>query len=132
MKKVKKIAFLDHGIFPGHTCFCVGYNYDEIIFELNKMYGRKKDRFWVTGIMDDKELIDSGDNFGLRREIENLKTGERKDFYYVILKKWEWSDEDYCKLAHEFLHICQFFLKRVLDRNKEIEGEAYFHTHLMG
>jgi hypothetical protein len=34
-------------------------------------------------------------------------------------------------LAHEMLHVCQEFLPDFLNRNDEMEAEAYFHSYLM-
>jgi hypothetical protein len=34
-------------------------------------------------------------------------------------------------LAHEVLHLCQEFLPNFLNRDEEMEAEAYFHSHVM-
>ena len=34
-------------------------------------------------------------------------------------------------LAHEMLHVCQEFLPQFLNRDEEMEAEAYFHSYLM-
>lgn len=52
-------------------------------------------------------------------------------FYIYIGEEFKFTDYEYCKLAHEVLHICQFLLPDFLDRNREFESEAYLHTHLM-
>lgn len=131
----KFIEFINHGCYPGFTMFSCGFKYDEIISELKKMYKttkeEEKDQHWLIALQGDKVLIDGGTKFGLRRVIENTKTGETKDLFYIILDEFKFEDYDYLALAHECLHICQFFLPNILDRNKEIEAEAYFHSHLM-
>ena len=37
----------------------------------------------------------------------------------------------YATLSHELLHLCQTFLPRYLNRNVELEAEAYFHSNLL-
>jgi len=108
--------------------FSCGFEYDEIM----KLLKQKKAEHWDTGISGDKELIDKGNWFGLRRVIENSKTKESKTLFYIIIKEtFDFKDYSYCKLAHEVLHICQFFLPDCLDRNREYECEAYLHTRIM-
>jgi hypothetical protein len=127
-KSNKIIRYLNTGIFPGTVMFSCGFDYDFII----KFYKKHKATDWLSGLEGDKNLIDGGNYFSLYRELYNTKTGESKHLYYIILKKqFTFTDYEMCVLAHEIVHICQFFLKDILDRNKEIEAEAYLHTHLM-
>lgn len=127
-KSYKYISWLDTGIFPATVMFSCGFEYDEIVRQLKS----KNASDWLRGISEDKQLIDSGSWFALKRTLENSKTGCRKNLYYIILKhNFDFKDDSYCKLAHEVLHICQFFLPDCLDRNREIEAEAYLHTHIM-
>lgn len=119
---MKVIEWFDTGIFPATVLFSCGFSYDELIKELNK----NKATDWAYGISQDKELIDGGCWFGLKRTFKN-----KSHFYIIITEKFKFEDEHYCKLAHEILHICQFFLPDVLDRDREIEAEAYLHTYLM-
>lgn len=127
-KSYKVLHWLNTGIFPATVMFSCGFEYDEII----KMLKQKKAEHWLYGLSEDKELIDKGNYFSLRRVIENSKTKESKTLFYIILKEdFKFTDFEYCKLAHEVLHICQFFLPDCLDRNREYECEAYLHTHIM-
>lgn len=127
-KSLKILHWLDHGIFPGSTLLIHGFTYDETFALLQK----KKAFDWAAGIKFDKEAIDGYNYAAMRRDVENPRTGEKKTCHYIYIKEqFKFTDYEYCKLAHEVLHICQFFLKDCLDRNIEIEGEAYFHTHLM-
>ena len=41
------------------------------------------------------------------------------------------SPENMRTLAHECLHVCQEFLPQFLNRDEEVEAEAYFHSYLM-
>lgn len=129
MKKVVKCLYwFDMGIFPGTVCFSCGFSYEEIMKEFSK----KKAFGWDIALSTDKQLIESGNWFGLKRVMENKKTGKEIEFYYIILKNtFTFSDEDFIKLSHEVLHICQFFLPDILNRDKETEAEAYLHTYLM-
>jgi len=52
-------------------------------------------------------------------------------FYIILTEEFDFSDYAYCKLAHEVLHICQFILPDILNRDREYECEAYLHTHIM-
>lgn len=124
----KIIEFLDTGIFTPVVMLSIGFSYDEIIKELTKM-GAKE---WILGLSDDKEHIDRAHALCLYRSFENTKTGKWIRLYYIILKKpFDYSTDDYVVLAHEIVHACQFISDGIFDRNKEIEAEAYLHSHLM-
>lgn len=135
-KKVENISgkmfFLDTGIYPGTILVAYNMKYDDIINELN--IEGSDSSYWLLGIEEDQELIDNKTSsaLALSRTIVNDKLNETKKLYYIILKKpFEYTDEDYCVLAHEVLHICQFHLPDLLNRNNEFESEAYLHTYLM-
>lgn len=137
-KNIKIIDFIQFGIFPGTILLSVGNSYDELIETINKEYksGRWKKDFgeplWSLGISEDKEFIDKGYCFALKRELFNKSKNLDKTLFYIILKdQFDFSDQSMCTLAHEVLHICQFYLPDVLDRNKEHEAEAYLHSHIM-
>ena len=53
--------------------------------------------------------------------------------FFLFAPPFEDRPEWYIAAAHECLHLCQFALPLLgtFDRNMEIEGEAYLHTHLM-
>jgi hypothetical protein len=126
--KVKVLKWIKMGMYPASICFSCGFSYDEIVIILKK----KKAIGWATAISEDRYLINNGTAFALRRILENKKTGKSITYFYIILKdSFDFSDRSYCKLAHEVLHICQFFLPDVLDRNREFESEAYLHTFIM-
>lgn len=116
------------GMFNGTLCFCVGFKYDELI----EMFKKKKAVGWDIALRDDRKLISEAFAVAMGRTLENQKTGKKIQYYYLYLRDcFDFSDYSYCVLAHEILHICQFFLPEVLDRNKEHEAEAYLHTWLM-
>ena len=137
-KKVKKVlGFLDLGISPGTVLFSCGFTYKELTTLLDKNYksGRwplhKGVASWYLGISQEEELLGKGGNFGMSRTIEHPKHGEVKLYYILLTKEFDFSDDSMAILAHEILHIIQFHLPDILNRNKEIEAEAYTHTHLM-
>lgn len=134
--KNKTIAFLNMGNYPGTVMFSVGFSYPELIKQLQKNYKtgywKPEDgcKMWLQAIENDKEL-NKDTWFALHRKLYHKKFPEKNLFYILILRPFDFSDGDMCKLAHECLHICQFYLPDILDRNREIEAEAYLHTHLM-
>lgn len=125
-KKYEGMSWLNHGCYPGFTMFSFGMEYDGIM----AMLKRKKAIDWITGISESKELINNGHNFALKRRVQN-KEGENITLFYIIIKEFNFTDIDYCILAHEVLHIVNFSLQQLLNRDDEFEAEAYFHTHLM-
>jgi len=126
-KQVKLLHWLNTGIFPANIVFSCGFGYDEIM----KLLKQKKADNWHEGLLHDKSLIDGGGWFALSRTVEK-KEGAYVHLYYIILKyDFEFTDYDYCRLAHEVLHICQFMLPDILNRDREYECEAYLHTHIM-
>lgn len=125
---MKHLAWLNTGIFPATIMFSCGFKFDELITLLK----RKKTDHWYKAIENDKKLIDKGSYFALHRIMDNLKTGESRNYFYIIItEEFKFTDFEMCKLAHECLHICQFMLKDFLDRDREFECEAYLHTHIM-
>lgn len=127
-KVVKVMEWLNNGCYPGFVMFSCGFTYDQVVAELKK----KKATDWLYGIQDDKKLIESGNWFGLARYVENTKTGSKMSLFYIIItEEFKFDDYDYCRLAHEVLHICQFFLKDLFDMEREYESVAYYHTHIM-
>jgi hypothetical protein len=128
----KLIQWIPMGMFPAYVMLSVGFTYDEIMKELGKL-NSKDAECWKLGLSEDATLINDGNWFALRRTVTNRKNPKKtKTMHYVIFKeRFDFSDLSMCKLAHEVLHICQFFLRDVLDRDREIEAEAYLHTYLM-
>lgn len=134
-KKNHFIDFINMGCYPGCVLFCHGYTADEFIATLKKLYktgewkAEKGAQTWLLGI-EDYDFKD-GKYWALRRVLEHPKYGKKICHYILIFDDFKFTDEEMCKLAHECLHICQFYLPDVLERDKEIEAEAYLHTHLM-
>lgn len=143
-KKLKKapvipgshFEFLNTGIFPATVLFIHGLQYEEIMRRLLDIPATHWE--WHAALKEEPEqkFIEQGSYMAMRREIitRTLPNGEvdtRMCFYIIIKPKFKFTDYEFCKLAHEVLHICQYVLVDILDRNKEQEAEAYLHTHLM-
>jgi hypothetical protein len=129
MKKSKKvIKWINTGIFPMDVMLSVGFSYDEIVKHLKTI----KADGWLRAIAEDRNLFTEGSGFALKRTVTDAKNGKSVRYFYLILpSQFDFTDYAYCILAHEILHICQFMLPDMLDRNLEHEAEAYLHTHLM-
>lgn len=128
-KITRLIRFIDFGIFPGTVCFSVGFTIPELI----EQFGKKKYKDYspyLTAFKDrdvglhEAKFLSGYDSITEGKNVTNV--------YFIVLKdRFLFRDESYVILAHEVLHICQFFLKRILVREKEIEAEAYLHSYIM-
>ena len=125
------LKFLDTGIFPGTVLFCYNYTYDKLIERLHKVEKQYGSTGWSVGIEYDKDLMEKTQKLAMKREVNHPDFGERTLFYIWWTDEFKFEDYDYYALAHECLHICQFYLPDLLERNREFEAEAYLHTHLM-
>lgn len=124
----KTLTWLNMGCYPGYTLFIHNFTVDEVLAQLKK----RKSKDWYQGVLQNRTTFDSANFLAIGTELLNDKTGESVKLYYIMLKKeFDFSDYHYSVLAHEVLHICQFYLPAILDRNREYEAEAYLHTHLM-
>jgi hypothetical protein len=127
-----------------------GYNCEEVLEWYNDAYGKpeskklsdikefyKNKEAYIQFITDNRDEIDGLDKDGNRigagvyiyRESPNKNCKLR-----MIILKYGFSPtnpENMRTLAHEMLHVCQEFLPQFLDRNEEMEAEAYFHSYLM-
>ena len=127
MSEYKRVlSWLNFGSFPGSVLFANGYEYDELIENLK----RKRCGDWIKALKPSEDLARQAKNLTIVQEMVDDK-GTYQYFFLLMQKPFEFTDEDYCILAHECLHLCQFHLSAVLNRNKEYEAEAYTHTHLM-
>lgn len=134
---MKGLFWLDTGIFPATVMLSHGYDYKGIQKALKntlkkKGVDKKQIGLWSMGAENRQKEINESKYLAFSVEVKNSKSGANVNLYYIVLKKkFKFTDYDYCILAHEILHICQFFLPQVLDREREIEAECYLHTHLM-
>ena len=123
-KKKKSFTFIKNGIFHGYILFSCGYSYDEILAKLKKAeYNDWHDAFDDA---ETKELLDKSKYCATSFYDKEVK-------YSIIFfrDKFSFNNFDYIALAHEIIHLIQFNLVEYLDRNKEHECEAYFHSYFM-
>lgn len=122
MKKSFRGTFsINFGTFPGNVAVCVGVKYKDII----RQYKKEKLKGYIKAIKHDKDLIDNCYGLAIHRAYK------KKNYYYIILKEpFAFKDEQYMTLTHELLHVIQFHLPDILDRNREYEAEAYTLNHL--
>lgn len=131
-KKIQIIDWLDFGSFPGTILFIVGHDYNSAIKYLKKNF---KKSFWESAWPEALEEIKSKfdekiDGFAGRYVMTHKSKGEQITMI-LCLKNFNFTDGDYSVLAHEILHLINFELKTLLDRDREHEAEAYTHTHIM-
>lgn len=112
---------INFGIFAGLIAFTCGYT----LKELKSHYKKNDGKIWLEGL---KQLEFPNTCRGMAVEVKVKGTY----LYYLIIRDpFTFTDDEYCTLAHECIHLVQFRLKDVLDRDREFECEAYLHTHLM-
>ena len=119
----KIITYLNFGSFPGVIQFSSGFTYDEI---MDTLKGKKHSKYWREALKTEKEFIDSGKYFAIKREIDGFQY-----FFLILTDQFDFSDEHMIILAHEVLHLLQFNLPKLLNRDEETEAEAYTHSHIM-
>lgn len=130
MRGVKALAILNTGIFPNPVLFSCGHTYEELL----KILARKKQKYWIQGLMqvDLGAVLSTVLAYAVAELVVDEKSNKRQTMYYILVRDpFKFTDIEYVTLAHEVLHICQFYLPELLDRGKESEAEAYLHSHLM-
>lgn len=120
-KIVKVLQWLDNGCYPGFVLFSCGFTYEEVVALLKK----KKANQWLIGLEAQKDFVLSSNYCAFTTE-EGVHCA-----FIFIKEQFKFTDYEYCKLAHEVFHICQFSLSYILDIVKEKEAAAYYHTHIM-
>jgi len=129
---MKILDTLNTGIFPAKVVFSMGFTKDELIAEMKK----QKCYDYVVALEKANVEFASETTLGVvsHRTISGyeFKDGAtRKEFFFLSLREFNFSDYHMTALAHECVHLCQFILPSFLERDREIEAEAYLHTHLM-
>lgn len=125
MKNDKKglyiIHGIDFGIFDGTVSFACGYS----IKEMQAFYLKEGCKDWAGGLRG-VTLLPNCRGMAMYRVVKGVHL-----WYLIMREPFGFTDDEYCTLAHECLHLVQFRLKDTLDRDREFECEAYLHTHLM-
>ena len=101
-----------------------------------KKFCKEKEEF-LNFISDNRGDIDGldkdGGGLGQGVYIYRQPPGRSYKLRMLILKYGfsPYKPHNMRTLAHEMLHVCQEFLPQFLDRDEEMEAEAYFHSYLM-
>jgi hypothetical protein len=130
MKSQKILVWLNNGCYPGDIMFSCGYSTEELIKILKR---RGEDCYeWMIAVEECSENINNHKFCAYSTQVKISKSKEPINVSGIFLRDvFRFTDMEYTSLAHEILHICQFLLPEYLDRNKEVEAEAYYHSHLM-
>jgi hypothetical protein len=125
-KKIAVLDYIDFGIFPGGVTFTNGFSADEVI----KQFKKQKLKEYAAAFETQKEFFETANYAAAKVYME--ENGEEIKYFFLFTKEYfRFTDYEMVKLAHECLHICQWFLVDILNRNKESEAEAYLHSHIM-
>lgn len=127
-----------------------GYNCDDVIAWYHNAYGKpesnklsdikefyKVKETYIKFIEDNREDLDGLDKDGSgtgQGVYTYRKSTEKNCKLRMVILKYGFSPsnpENMRTLAHEMLHVCQEFLPQFLNRDEEMEAEAYFHSYLM-
>jgi hypothetical protein len=127
-----------------------GYNCDEVLAWYHDAYGKPesnklsnikdfyKDKAeWIQFIKDNREDLDGldKDGGGIGHGVYiTRKHSDKNCKMRMMILKYGFSPtnpENMRTLAHEVLHLCQEFLPQFLNRDEEMEAEAYFHSYIM-
>lgn len=130
-KEVRKKVFtsINMGMFYGHCFVSAGHTPQEIHDYLKK---DKTTKDWADAFEIIKPKIQINDPHCQVDTVVSTEGDKVVKFYFLYIKNpFGFTDQEMCELAHECVHLCQHVLPDYLDRNKEMECEAYLHTHLM-
>lgn len=120
----KAFVFIKNGIFHGYTLFVCGYSYKQMLDRLNEY----EEKSWFNAVNHSKakELFEDA------HACCRVEINDSINFPIVFIRNgFRNKRDDFVVLAHELIHLNQFYLSDFIDRNKEIECEAYFHTYMM-
>jgi hypothetical protein len=105
------------------------------LLDIKKYNEGKKE--WVDFFNDNREDFDGldKDGDGVGAGVYIYRAVKNKDYKLrLLILKYGFSPsnpENMRTLAHEVLHLCQEFLPSFLNRDEEMEAEAYFHSYIM-
>lgn len=113
---------VNFGQFQGKICFSCGFTVKELIEHFKKQECKE----WAAGLRSVEHLGPEVLGQASKRTYKNVEL-----FYLILRDPFKFTDQEYITLAHEVLHLVQFRLRDILDRDQETECEAYLHTHIM-
>ncbi len=124
----KIIKWLDCGIFHGAVLFSVGFEYEKILAQCKK----EKANDWICAVQAKEDMYRNAFGFCSVVTIENPRGIEKRMPIIHLKNAFVWNNAEHHKvLAHEILHLCQFYLPDFIGGRHENECEAYFHSHIM-
>lgn len=125
-KGIKSFFPINFGSFSGTCLVSCGLS----IKYIRKHLKKNKNGDWRKGLKETEEFSSTQLAWGIRIKVRYKKAD--RHLYYILLKNpWKYTEENYITLAHEAVHICQFVLRDIMNRDEEIECEAYLHSHIM-
>lgn len=121
-----RCKFMDHGIWHGHTLVMVG-------LDLEQVRRSWPDSIWIKTIADDKDFVQAAAEPACKAMAMMRRGDDGRFYYYLWLRDVidPSNPRDMIVLAHELVHIVSFLLSGILNRNQEVEAEAYTHTYFM-
>jgi hypothetical protein len=123
------IHWIDVPPFRASIMFMSGFKFQEVIDHLKTLDDSEE---WIEALSSpgEEEFFTESYMAASLRTVE--KEGKSRKYFFIWTRDvFQFTDYEYCALAHEVVHICQFLLPTHCDRNKETEFEAYTHTYIM-
>lgn len=127
-----------------------GFNYQDVLVWFNDSYGvpptqnlhgikkfYQEKNEWLEFLKNNQDELDGFDKDGTAKgnAVYCYTKAKSKNFMMrLIILRYGFKatdPENMRTLAHECLHVCQEFLPQFLNRDEEMEAEAYFHSYLM-
>lgn len=125
----KLIQPINFGCYPGYCTFILGFTLEEAVTRMKRHKAGKDLIQVVESMISNTDLTNK--KYWAHHGVLCYKDGTERNFFFIYLKDWEDNNWYHSVIAHEALHIIQYYLPDILDRNTEHEAEAYLHTHLM-
>lgn len=106
-------ASLNFGTFKGYVAMHVGNSHERFMKALNKE--------WRDVVNNEVDLEYTKECFDLGAWTAMMRMHNGRTYFFLILTTpFDFSDYAMVKLAHEIVHLCQFRLRKILDRDVEI------------
>lgn len=129
------VHWLNHGCYPGYTCLIYAMKHKEAREVIKETYKddntAESERDWLFAfdVLDENNFKPSG-NSGFCSYVTLEDGDDLKILRFIWINNFDFTTESYAMIAHEVMHLCQFFLPTITpDREKEME--AHFHTYMM-
>jgi len=120
------VKWIDFSWFEGCVMLSCGNDYEWLLNKYGKIFPT-----WVKPLEEHKSLFDTCWGFVHRHQWKREDGKQMAHFWLIIKDPFTFSDEDMVNLAHEVLHVAQFVLSEKINRDQDVEFEAYFHSYIM-